>query len=67
MEMMGKSKIMLKICLVKIHHSSTEAISLLPKDKEAHNLDKVESAEAKLLGQEVTFPALVQTLLMEGG
>jgi hypothetical protein len=67
MEMMGKSKTMWKICLVKIHHSSTEATNLLPKDKEDHNLDKVESAEAKLLGQEVTFLALVQTLLMEGG
>jgi len=42
MEMMGKNKITLKVFLVRMHHSSIEAISLHLKGKGAHNLVKVE-------------------------
>jgi hypothetical protein len=60
MEMMDKSKITLKVFLVKMHHSSIEATSLRQKGKGAHNLDKAELAVEKHLVQGVICLELVQ-------
>lgn len=47
-----------------MHRSSSKAPNLPPEQTEVHYLVRVESEVEKLLAREVTFPVVVQTLLM---